>query len=175
MRFWAGIGSRQTPMGVLDDMRKIAHELEICGYTLRSGNADGADAAFASGVEKHAQIWLPYKNFNVEYQFLRPDHIYKLLVPYDPEALLSAKEFHPAPERLGVNGLLLMARNFRQIVGRNEPNSEFVICWTPGGKEKGGTAQALRIAKSLEIPIYNLFNLTSKQIFSEINKRNMLS
>lgn len=175
MRFYAGIGSRQTPVGGLDDMREIAHELEIRGYTLRSGNADGADAAFASGVEKNAQIWLPYKNFNINYQILRPDHTYKLVVSYDREALLSVKEFHPAPERLGTNGLLFMARNFRQIVGRDEANSEFVICWTPEGKEKGGTAQAMRIARHYKIPIYNLFNLTSNQIFSEINKLDMLS
>ena len=41
--------------------------------------------------------------------------------------------------------------------------SKFVVCWTPGGQLKGGTAQALRIATALNIPIINLGTATSAQ------------
>ena len=33
---------------------------------------------------------------------------------------------------------------------------EFIICWTPGGKVTGGTGQAIRIAKDLDIRVFNL-------------------
>jgi hypothetical protein len=36
------------------------------------------------------------------------------------------------------------------------PNSKFVVCWTPGGLLKGGTAQAMRIAHAYGIPVFNL-------------------
>ena len=43
-----------------------------------------------------------------------------------------------------------------QVLGEdcNTPSS-FVLCWTPNGKEIGGTSQALRIAKHYNIPIIN--------------------
>ncbi|GAG46694.1 unnamed protein product, partial [marine sediment metagenome] len=33
---------------------------------------------------------------------------------------------------------------------------DFIICWTPGGREVGGTAQAIRIAKANHIKVFNL-------------------
>lgn len=39
----------------------------------------------------------------------------------------------------------------------------FVVCWTEGGLLKGGTAQALRIATALNIPIINLGSAQSAQ------------
>jgi hypothetical protein len=33
---------------------------------------------------------------------------------------------------------------------------KFVLCWTPGGKDVGGTAQALRIARHYDIYVCNL-------------------
>jgi hypothetical protein len=49
-----------------------------------------------------------------------------------------------------------MARNYRQIRGLDAPDSKFVICWTPNGELKGGTAQAIKIAKNYGIPVFNL-------------------
>jgi hypothetical protein len=42
MKYYAGIGSRETPKDILDLISKIAIKLESLGYTLRSGGADGA-------------------------------------------------------------------------------------------------------------------------------------
>ena len=39
----------------------------------------------------------------------------------------------------------------------------FVVCWTEGGLLKGGTAQALRIATALNIPIINLGSAQTAQ------------
>ena len=41
--------------------------------------------------------------------------------------------------------------------------SKFVVCWTPQGLLKGGTAQALRTATALNIPIINLGTATKVQ------------
>lgn len=60
-------------------------------------------------------------------------------------------------------------RNLRQIVGMEPLHGEmvqaskFVVCWTPGGQLKGGTAQTLRIATAMNIPIINLGTATTAQ------------
>ena len=59
-KYYAGIGSRLTPAPVLDLMNRIATHLVKKGWTLRSGGADGADTAFASGTwEDDTQLFLP--------------------------------------------------------------------------------------------------------------------
>ena len=69
-----------------------------------------------------------------------------------------AKKFHPSWNFLSDGGRKLMIRNTFQILGKDlESPASFVVCWTPGGKISGGTGQALRIAKSLSIPIFNLY------------------
>ena len=51
-----------------------------------------------------------------------------------------------------------MGRNGYQVLGYDlKTPSKFLICWTKDGKETGGTAQAMRIAKDYKIPVYNLF------------------
>ena len=39
--------------------------------------------------------------------------------------------------------------------------SDFVICWTKGGKGQGGTGQALRLARDYNIPIFDCGNFDS--------------
>ena len=156
-KFYAGIGSRETPREIRREMTELASHLEELGYTLRSGNATGADQAFALGVKKNAQIWLPRKNFEREFQLSKPDHDYRLVSGYDVEAISSVDIFHPTPHALTERGREFMTRNYRQVIGDNEPDSEFIICWTREGKEAGGTAQAIRIAKKNKIPIINMF------------------
>ena len=175
MKFWAGIGSRETPEEIQDMMTEIASYLEDIGYILRSGNAQGADQAFAKGVKRAAQIWLPWMEFNQWFSLSHSEHKYAVINPDDEDAYSSIEKYHPKPKSLGHAAIKLMARNFRQVIGRdNESNSEFVICWTKGGKPVGGTGQALRIASDHNIPIYNMFNLTVEQILNQIHKLNML-
>lgn len=157
-KYYAGIGSRETPEDILLLMKKIAIRLSEMGYTLRSGHAGGADLAFESGATK-AEIWLPWESFNKQHPRL-DSHIHRVLDPRDQEALDSVARFHPMERKLPSAVQKLMARNYRQIVGGvNSPkDSEFVICWTKDGKFSGGTGQALRISESRKIKIYNLKN-----------------
>jgi hypothetical protein len=164
IRYYAGIGSRSTPFLIKIEMAGIARELASRNFVLRSGNADGADQAFAYGVggSSAAQIWLPWDTFNYSFTKLFPHHNYKVIESTDEEAANSVYEFHPKPNELTDRGMLFMARNFRQVIGKDEDNSSFIVCWTRDGKASGGTGQALRIAKKHNIPIINMFDHPTK-------------
>jgi hypothetical protein len=53
----------------------------------------------------------------------------------------------------------MMARNVEIVLGAwlDKPVC-YVIAWTPGGRETGGTAQGMRIAKACGVPVMNLAN-----------------
>ena len=69
----------------------------------------------------------------------------------------AAEYFHPNWNRLSQGSEKLMMRNVHQVLGRQKtPESEYLVCWTPGGRGEGGTGQALRIAKDLGIRIRDL-------------------
>lgn len=154
MKYYSGIGSRQTSPEIMAFMKEIASILEERGWTLRSGAADGADSAFASGVKKNAEIWIPWKSFGHPHN---PSHVYKIIDnKNDHLAIESVNKFHPNGPNLKDPARLLMMRNFRQIKGLNAPDSKFVICWTPNGERKGGTRQAWDIADYYGVPVFNL-------------------
>lgn len=153
-KYYTGIGSRETPDDILHFMREVGVVMASAGWILRSGGADGADTAFEIGAwqgrdKPLAQIFLPWKGFNGN---LSP------LESPAPWTFPIAQKFHPAWGRLSSGGRLLMARNIHQCLGTNpyDPISTFLVCWTKGGKIAGGTGQALRIAGSYGIPVYNL-------------------
>lgn len=142
-RFYAGIGSRETPFMVLNLMTGLAQTFLRAGLTLRSGGAAGADRAFEDGAEDKKQI------------FLASD--------VDQAALDLAAKFHPAWGRCSPYAKLLHARNGYQVLGRDlKTPSEFVCCWTKDGGPTGGTGQALRIAAAYHIPIFNLHDQRAK-------------
>lgn len=145
MKLYAGIGSRETPDDILEEMKLIASKLANLDYTLRSGGALGADSAFELGCD---------------YIFGSKEIYYSKHAT--PKAIELALKFHPNPEALKRKGdyvLGLMGRNMQIISGLNlDKNVDFVVCWTKDGKASGGTGQAIRYVESLNIPIYNLFN-----------------
>jgi len=149
-KYYAGIGSRETPEDIGSLMKEMAEFLASAGYTLRSGGAAGADSFFESGVPEEGpkEIYLPWKGFNG-----RTSGFYVV----SDEAVSLAKSFHPRWYGLNPSAKLLIARNSYQVLGLslNDP-VDFIICWTQGGKPRGGTGQALRIASDLSIPVYNL-------------------
>lgn len=167
MDYYAGIGSRDTPDHILNIMHHIGAYLATQGWVLRSGAANGADASFEEGAihgEGKMEIYLPWGGFNHHKSELHPGKY-----PFsDKEKQFSAK-FHPAWNKCSPSARLMHQRNLRQIVGMEPIHGEmvqaskFVVCWTPGGQLKGGTAQALRIATALNIPIINLGSATTAQ------------
>lgn len=139
MRFYAGIGSRETPVNILSDMHAIAIKLSERGWILRSGGARGADSAFERGASNNCCI------------FTANDAT--------QESIDYTAQFHPAWNKCSGYAKLLHARNAMIILGEHlDDPVKFVICWTPDGKDSGGTGQAIRIARHNKIPIYNLFD-----------------
>lgn len=147
MKYYSGIGSRETPLYIINKMTELAIKLESEGYTLRSGGADGADKAFELGAV-NKEIYLPWKGFN---------HSDSELYHVSTEATEIAKRIHPAWNSCSPGAKKLHSRNIYQVLGYDlKTPSEFVICWTTGGKIVGGTATAINLALSLNIPVYNL-------------------
>lgn len=155
---YAGIGSRATPPAVQSRMTKIANRLQLRGWILRSGGANGADLAFERGTTSPAarEIYLPWAGFNGNPSTLNAP---------TPEAFDIAARHHPAWSSLPKAVRALMARNAHQILGRTlDTPVLMVICWTEDGCEHadtrtratGGTGLAIALASSLDIPIINL-------------------
>ena len=147
---YAGIGSRSTPLNILYQMTELAEHLRICGWTLRSGGAKGADTAFESGAPDcfagKKEIFLPTD--------VIPDEAFEI-----------AAQHHPTWGGLKPFVKRLHARNVQQILGRHlDSKVKFVVCWTKDGAETkttietGGTGQAIRVANAYKIPVFNLAN-----------------
>lgn len=148
INFYAGIGSRDTPPDVLDQMRGVSKRLHDIGWFLRSGGARNADAAFEANAGQRKEIFLPWVGFNDN-----PS----LQFTVDKAGLELAQRFHPGWNNCGWAAMKLHARNGYIVLGRQlDYPVEFVVCWTPGGKIRGGTGQALRIAKEYRIKVFNL-------------------
>ena len=154
-KYYAGIGSRSTPENVLVIMEKLGAVLAKKGYVLRSGGADGADKAFEKGCDKACglkEIYLPWKGFNGNNSdlYAQCEKAYEI-----------AFQFHPNLFGTSEGVQKLMARNTYQVLGKNcRTKSDFIICYCEVDDEenwKGGTGQALRIAKNKKIPIFNLY------------------
>jgi hypothetical protein len=150
MRYYAGIGSRETPKEFLRKFEDIAKVLAEKGFTLRSGGADGADTAFEFGcdeVDGNKEIYLPWKGFNKN-----PSPL------FDPpkEAFDMAAKFHPAWFNMKQGAQRMHARNCQQVLGKElDTPVDFVLCYTR--LDKGGTLQALRVAGYHKIPIFNFY------------------
>jgi hypothetical protein len=151
MKYYTGIGSRETPLDLQKLMTNIANALSNDNWILRSGGAEGADNAFELGAT-YRRIYLPWDGFNNKYV----DNYAYVVPPLNTEFVY---DYHPAPTWLSKGGLQLMSRNSYQVLGDslNSP-STFLVCWTSNGGISGGTSQALRIAKDFKVPIYNLYH-----------------
>lgn len=148
---YTGIGAKDTPPAILSIIEKLAAHMARQGYVLRSGAAEGASTIFEKGcVEANGKkaIYLPWRGFNSNNSTL-----FNL-----PERAMSiAKDFNPAWSTLSESAKKLQARYALALLGPELNNpSVCVICYTAGGKQKGGTGQALKIAKKYNIPIFDL-------------------
>ena len=156
---YTGIGSRETPPESMAILKKIAQTYSKLGYTLRSGGADGADEAFEKAHTGSQEIFLPWQGFNN-----RDSRYYKI----PPKAFDIAASIHPAWDKMSPRdgreyspAQCLHARNVQQIMGShlNSPTL-FVVFYAKEelGKVQGGTATAVNLARSLNIPTFNIQN-----------------
>lgn len=197
-RYYAGIGSRQTPFKICNLMSELSNKLETEGLILRSGGAIGADKAFELGVSEpeHKEIYTISTELNE--QGLRELIFYLNQEEIGISEIVwsSVKKYHPYSHKLTPYIYGLMARNYYQVMGYKECEeyednkliiiikecpSLFILCWTKDGCNShhtrsyltGGTGQAISIASDNNIPIYNLqrtedYNLWLSYLNNEI-------
>ena len=181
--WYAGIGSRRVPSDIVLKMEKFAMEFAALDFTLRSGGADGSDAAFERGCDRlngKKEIYLPWKGFNNSdselYDCYGKMHTTSAKLVYGPRW----NEISDAVKKL-------MTRNTAQVMGLDDLDvaySEFVVCWTPDGCETaakrnrntGGTGQAIALADELGIPVFNMANdHFDKQMMHYMKRRSLFS
>lgn len=161
MKYYAGIGSRETPRNLIPTINKIVDMLNDKGYILRSGAAEGADKFFENNAAQ-TEIFLPWKGYNGHESLLYKD---------TKEGWELAEKYHPRWNSLSDGAKKMMVRNGYQVLGFDlKTPVDFIVCWTKNGKMMGGTSQALRIAKDKGIPIFNLYHEnTYKELYKHLN------
>lgn len=170
MLSYAGIGSRKTPEDARELIHEIAIQLNKMGWILRSGGADGADTFFEEAATRK-EIFLPWKGYNnrptapISFRVEPSPKVsgkltdsYSMYFQGPTQEAIDLAEEQIAGYRDRKQGVRkLLARNMHQVLGENlDSPVECVICWTPDGKICGGTAYAIHLAKSRDIPVYNL-------------------
>lgn len=146
-QYFAGIGARKTPKSALDSLRIISHTLTSRGYVLRTGGATGCDQSFYEHAYE-SELYLPWPGYN--------KHHSEHSGPSE-EAMELASEYHGGWDGLADSIKRLHGRNAEIILGKNLDHPvKFVYCWSPNGKDVGGTGVAIRIAKAHGIPVFNL-------------------
>ena len=161
MKYYAGIGSRETPPDIREEIHEIVEFLNTKEMILLSGGAPGADFFFEEKADRK-MIFLPWKRFNGNESHLYPGNDAQYDT-YTSDAYGIARQFHPRWDKLSEGAKSLMCRNSMQVLNIQvcEP-VDFIVCWTKDGRASGGTGQALRIAKAYEVPIFNLYDPTAK-------------
>lgn len=147
MKYYTGVGSRDTPENILNLMKLMAIFLRSLGFILRSGGAKGADSAFESGAGNQKEIY--YAKDATQ------------------ESMNLAARYHPVFNKLSEYVQKLHGRNAFQVLGRDlKTPSNFLVCWTKDGclthktrsSNTGGTGTAISIASENDIMVYNLAN-----------------
>lgn len=165
-----GIGSRETPKEILEEMTKIGEWIRLENHFLRSGHAPGADWAFEHGAQEKAIVYLPWERFNIE-SISRAN---KIVVSDQKDYNSITNTYHPNHLHLSSTVRKLMNRNACQVLGLDlKRHSDLVICWTIDGGATGGTGQAMRIAEAYKVPIYNMYfekYNTKEKLVAEITK-----
>ncbi len=128
------------------------------GAVVVTGAARGCDqlaarAALEAGGQ--VELVLPWASYEADWvgEVTDPYPDQVSCVIYDPETHgwdETVTVYHPTPGRLSSGARALHARNFGIVGGAS------CVVALPGIVRPGGTAQGIRIAEALKIPVYNL-------------------
>lgn len=171
-KYYAGIGGGVMPEEIRKKFFQIANRLAAEGWTLRSGGADGADAAFEHGcdmLQGKKEIFLPWKGFNKSTSPLYLDR------PINPRLLEIARNLYPRWSGAGEGTRRLHTRNVQQILGKEALDaseySRFVCCYTDRSYKDvqaiGGTMFGIKLAETHNIPVFNFFLEGEEDHFEE--------
>ena len=151
----ACIGSRETSTPILDWMEVLGADLVKAGYVIVSGNAPGADQAWARGGNAvdptKVELCLPWENF--ESSAIHGRNAVRVFNMVKSNGYVEAvRATHPNFGRLTSGAVRLHARNamivenVHVVLGSLNPDK-------PGG---GGTGSAFRIAQRNKIITLNV-------------------
>lgn len=159
MKYYTGVGSRETPADILTLMTALGRKLADESWILRTGAAVGADQAFELGWVHHvqrnlkftpAEIYLPWDN----YENHTRDMMFgcNILPEMDDKGLHIVAEgiaatMHPNWGACRRGARAMHTRNVFQVLGRDlKTPSKMLIAWTKltrAGEPMGGTATAI--------------------------------
>lgn len=160
----ACIGSRQTPEKILSVMESIGSYIAKSGQYVATGNAQGADQAFARGANSvdpsKVYLYLPWNTYE------KDSIIYgnSVFVSYSDEHIRLAEQAHPVWNRLTQGAKKMMIRNAAIVSG-----SKLVLAWTDVSKSTGGTKHGIKIAELLGIKAISVTENNYSEIIMEID------
>lgn len=159
----ACIGSRETPPSVLSWMTNAGRVLALEGHTIVSGNAPGADQAWARGVNavepRKVELRLPWDEF--EYRAIVAGNV--LHVGADADARELAAKLHIRWASLHSGAQALLARDVMIV-----RDAAAVLGWPNRAKlGGGGTGFAFKVARHLKVPVYDVSILPIRSAFDE--------
>ena len=161
----ACIGSRGLDAGDLSTCFSLGRCIASYGGEIHTGNAEGADQAFADGGNSVdptlVHLHLPWKGFNQE-AIIDGNVIH--LPPYPWCCVDLAMKAHPRWKYLKQGAQKLHTRN-ASIVLPDGHTTHLVLAFPsqkPGG---GGTGQGMRIAANLGIEVIDLNGMVREELF----------
>lgn len=175
MKFYTGIGHRDTPLKMRRVIVDISKKMNALHYHLRSGGAEGADSFFEVGAGTRKEIYLPWKGFNdsmSQLHTIRDEDMEKVEQWYNDYTP------HRPFSEIKEGARKLFTRNYYQLVGYDNTKSRYVFYYgdeNAEGTVMGGTGFALYMATQLKIPIYNVKDPEQyKKIVGIINREKYL-
>lgn len=170
MQSYAGIGPRVIPDYAVDLCKTVGKEMALLDWTLRTGNAVGADQAFAFGANHkngRVELYLPWESYNKDFRSII-EHTYSI-VSLDNEFLkTTASNCHPAWQLLSQGTKRLLCRTVQCLVGESGVNPVNCVIYFSQEENVGGTGFTIRVAKSFGIQTLNLAKTNVNSIVSFI-------
>ena len=169
-RYYAGIGSRDLTPEQLEICRKLGQWFAAAGWVLNSGNAKGADQAFALGANRVdpslVHLHLPWPSY--ERQAVVKGNVVRCVEDLATHELewytKHAEKHHPAWGRLSQGAQKLMTRNGMILLPCGCHPVDLVLAWPSNRKGGGGTGQGMRIAEEQGVRLINLNNTTQASL-----------
>lgn len=162
----ACIGSRDLNRDQVAQCQKIGALIVANGFELHSGNALGADQAFASGANQEhpdlVHLHLPWASY--ERKAVRPEnHVY--VYPFGNMKFYVdvAADAHPNWNNLKSAVRKLHARN-SSILIPDQKEVDVCIAWPSSRPGGGGTGQGMRIATARGINLIDLTKTNPQQV-----------
>lgn len=160
----ACIGSRETPPAVLRWMESAGAELVRTGHTVVSGNAPGADQAWARGGNSvdpaKVELCLPWAYFESS-AIVTGNVLRQLVLDKFVDAWKLAQQLHPRWDRCSDGARRLLTRNVMIVQG-----SDRVLGYLNRGKKGGGgTGFAFKIARHLDVKAYDVSEPEIREAF----------